>query len=266
MRRSSNDGTKRARTLEGAGALAVLSAGLAGCPSSALYATARTLAPGRHQHTIGVEGIAPVVVEPSSGAVGATFSPNVPTYQARVGLHERVELGVRVPNLSSLGADVKVALVRGRVDVAVMPSVQGAYFAVNVFGPATGAGSSGGFLYASAPVLVGVNASRRVSVVGHLGPALAYVGGTTTGMAGTASYVGVTNGAAFALRYGVGVNLRITDFVALHPEVSAFTAFGANGVASIITPVIGLQLGASPDFSDLEESGASQSPAPPPSP
>src|SRR5688572_21795548 len=85
---------------------------LVGCTSPNTYATARTLAPGDVTHTVAVEGIA------YHGSPGTGALPLLPTYVLRVGVIERVDVGVRVGNMTELGADVKVNFLRGPLDLA----------------------------------------------------------------------------------------------------------------------------------------------------
>src|SRR5688572_24428509 len=147
-----------------------LAAGLLGCPNPQTYGTPRTTPSGKIQHTVALEGFhaaAKSVTTTSTGPGGtpvvredtSTLTlPMMPTYQLRVGVADRVDIGARVTNLSALGGDVKWNFVKGEsVDLAVNPGVQVNYFAVN--------SASIFILYGHLPVLVGFNFGESATLV-----------------------------------------------------------------------------------------------------
>src|SRR5256885_7827676 len=84
-----------------------------GCTSPNTYQTARTLSPGDVTHTVAVEAIT------YNGPQGAGVLPIVPTYVFRVGVIDRVDIGARIGSLTEIGADVKVNMLRGNLDLAL---------------------------------------------------------------------------------------------------------------------------------------------------
>jgi len=97
-------------------------------------------------------------------------------------------------------------------------------------------------------LLLGINATRNFSLVLQAGPGVVAGGGGFTG----GSSGGSAGASSFALRYGLGFNIRISDFFAIHPEVGGQAFFGSGATGHWISGGIGFQLGASPDFSDLD--------------
>lgn len=207
----------------------VAAASLAGCPSPNVYGTARTLPAGTIQHTAAVETIG---VAPRTGS--GLFLPTAPTYQLRLGVTDRVDLGFRLGNLSTLGFDAKINLVRGAFDLAIDPGLQGMYLAF---------GSSGAALmYFNLPVILGFNLSENFSIIAT--PGVAYALGI-----GYTSSSSEYNSDGFAGRLGLGLNIRVSRSFALQPEVTALYFPGSEGV--IVSGGIGFSFGAQPDFSDV---------------
>src|SRR5690349_21254831 len=83
------------------GALATIAALCTGCPNPQTYGTPRTTPAGKIQHNLAAEGIG------ASSDAGSFTVPNVPTYTLRVGVADTVDIGARIANLTSIGADVK---------------------------------------------------------------------------------------------------------------------------------------------------------------
>lgn len=206
---------------------------LTGCPSPSIYGTARTVPRGQMQQSIAVEGIGAT----SSGA--SAFLPTLPTYQFRLGLADNVDLGLRVANLSSLGADVKINLLRGTFDLAVDPGIQGIY---------AGAGdSSVGLLWMHVPVILGFNLTQNFSLIATPGISYgAYFAGDSSVSGDRTTYS--TGG--FAGRFGVGFNLRVNNTFSVQPEVTAL--FNTTNESVLYTAGVGFQFGAHPDFSDVQ--------------
>ena len=218
---------------------------LTGCPNPNIYGTPRTIPKGEIQHTVAIEGIGAfggaTTSTNSSGTTSTSTSaylPSLPTYQLRYGVAERFDLGVRLGNLSLLGVDGKWNFVKGRVDLAVNPGVQGTYFAIG--------DSSAAILYGNLPLLVGINFTPRIAML--LSPGIGFaaaVGGTASGS--NAKYTG---GSGFLTRIGGGFNFKVSDTFAVQPEVTALWNPSSTGV--ILSTGVGLTFGSQPDTSDLK--------------
>src|SRR5262245_56696619 len=137
---------------------------LCGCPNPNTYTTARTLDPGKFQGYAAAEGIGFSFDNGKSGSEnisGSAVLPMAPSGGVPAGIIDNLEIGARVMNFSSLGADVKVGLVRGTFDLALDPGVQFYHYSIGLAGTNT----SVSVLYAHLPVLLGFNLSQRVSLV-----------------------------------------------------------------------------------------------------
>ena len=222
-------------------ALAVVALG--GCPSPAIYGTARTIPAGQLQHTIAVEAV-------GVAASGGFFYPTLPTYALRVGLGSRVDLGIRAGNLTSLGADLKLNLLRGFFDLSLDPGVQGSYVAA--FGSSSGSSASAslGILYLNFPLLFDFNFSPTVSLL--LSPGIGYaavVAGAYSSFSSSGSSTSVTATGVYG-RFGLGMNFRVSQGFALNPEVTVMRGFETVNSGIVILFGVGLQFGAMPDTSD----------------
>src|SRR5256885_809242 len=94
-----------------------------GCPNPNTYGTPRTVPSGKLSHTVALEGYNfSLVTTRLNQAPNGTLAPetkresntygHLPTYQMRIGLADRFDLGVRIANLSSLGFDVKYNFIK----------------------------------------------------------------------------------------------------------------------------------------------------------
>jgi hypothetical protein len=225
----------------------VMSAGgmlfLCGCPNPNTYGVPRTLDPGGVQFTVAPE-VYGINFKGTSidqnGNVTTTrqsaYLPTVPSVGLHIGIVDGFELGLRAPNLDSLGLDGKVQLVRGGVDLAVDPGVQVA----SLLGI--------GLFYLHLPVLIGVNLSEKVTLVATPGILYALASGTPDATSNTAQQ-GVSATQLFG-RLGLGVDVRVAKKVALHPELTFLKGFASND-AVIFVFGFGVNLGAMPNYSDL---------------
>lgn len=172
------------------------------------------------------------------------FAPMVPSFGVRIGLVDGIDIGLRLQNLDSIGADGKFRLVKGRFDLALDPGLQGYYVSINSTGL--------GVIYLHAPVLLGFNVSENVSII--LSPGVTF----SVASANVANGSGVTGAATatgFMGRLGLGFDFRVTSRFAIHPEVTVLKQFGdANGL--IYVGGVGFNIGAQPDYSDLAETAA----------
>jgi hypothetical protein len=241
-----------------AGVLVVFAVFVAGCPNPNTYGVPRTTPPGKVSHSLALEAfnVSAVTARSTGGRVqternSATF-PHLPSYLLRIGLDDRVDLGLRVANLSTLGADVKWNFIRtSAFDLAVDPGVQLAYYSLNAAGT-NASGSESIFLYnLHAPLLFGINAGD-VTFVPSAG---VMFGGTsqnvttTTDRDATDTAIGTQT---FYLRAGLGVNVRVSRGFALHPEVTVLRGF------TVIEPMfvtfgVGFNFGALPRYGDDRE-------------
>ena len=117
------------------GAIGVAAALCTGCPNPQVYGTPRTTPVGKVQHTVAAEGFNFGIKYPAvKAADGSTIRPertdsatlpNLPTYQLRVGVLDTLDVGVRIANLSSVGADVKWNFIKGDVFDMGVPDASG---------------------------------------------------------------------------------------------------------------------------------------------
>jgi hypothetical protein len=258
------------------GACAAGAALLPGCPNPNLYTVPRTLDPGQIQVQVAPEvvGLSVNYNDPTTTGTGTgttttttqkNFSlafPLTPTVGLRAGLADGIELGVRAPNLDSIAGDLKLRLVKGTIDVAVDPGLQTLpiFFSVK---DSNGNETSVYVVYFHVPVLVGINLSKSTSIV--LSPGFVYsltsVGVNTSGSAFSAiAGVGGVLG-----RFGGGLNIRVSKKFSIQPEVNFMRAFDDTSALFWVAG-LGFNLGAQPDYSDLDTDGTSAPPAAPAAP
>jgi hypothetical protein len=116
----------------------------------------RTLAPGDVAHHLSIDvgrhAVARGCDDGDSRCREDLALVPIPSYEARIGLANRLELGVGLAGDSSAQSDLKVQLVRTpRLDLAVAPTVGGALNLPLRYGSEAGRG-----LFAAVPVLVGI--------------------------------------------------------------------------------------------------------------
>jgi hypothetical protein len=141
-----------------------------------------------------------------------------------------------------VAADVKIRLLKGQLDLAVDPGLQGFYFSAG--------DASLGVLYLHVPLLVGLNLSKAVSLVAS--PGFAYAIATTTlddGNGNNTQQVAGTSG--IMGRLGLGVNVRLSKKFSIQPELTFMKAF-QNTDALMYVFGLGFNIGAQPDYSDLD--------------
>lgn len=230
-------------------ALGLACAALLGCPNPNSYGTPRTLDPGKVQHTVSVEVFH---MRAKDNSFSPYTLPTLPSYQLRLGAAERVDVGFRVPNMSSVGADVKWNFLRGDIDMAVMPGVQGVIL------------GKGGVVYAHGGVPIGFNFSPATTLV--VTPGLSYGFGFGTPTSGRDTAIGATGA---ALRGSLGLAVRTgrpgKPGFTFFPEVTVLRQLHDSEVLTII-PGIGFQFGAQPDYDDQIDPEDRPAPPPPPRP
>jgi len=251
--------------------LAATSAGLVfllgGCPNPNTYTTPRTLDPGQVQwqvapEVIGVDYSARYGSTDASGNLIKTkvssVWPMFPTFGARIGVAEGLEIGLRAPNLEPVAGDAKIRLLKGPVDVALDPGLQLYYGSAN--------GNGFAVVYLHAPVLLGINLSENVSLV--LSPGLVYADTTASGASGVVptGVVGSSTAEGFMARLGAGFDFRVSRSLAIHPEVTLVRQFTGSQDLLLGIGGIGFNFGAQPDYSDLARASPPAAPLPPASP
>ena len=202
---------------------------LVGCPNPQTYGTPRTTPAGKIQHTVAIEGLHASATQtlpatpatpttPASAEREETSSvtiPMLPTYQLRVGVADRVDIGARITNISALGADVKWNFLKSQnVDLAVAPNIQVNYFSAN--------GATIFILHGHLPLLFGYNFNESSTLVLAGGLSTAYASGSATGDAGTRT---VASGGNIGARAGLGLQFRVSKKFALHPEITGIKFF-----------------------------------------
>lgn len=232
----------------------VMASGLAatGCPNANTYGTARTTPKGEISHSISAEGFGAQVEYARVDSNGQTqedeadvFVPLPPSYHLRVGASDSVDLGFHVYNMSSLGFDGKVNVLKGRVDLALDPGVQWYRYS---FGSGNDERTSVNVVYLHGPLLIDFNVNETLSFVVTPGVEYAYVSSDVDGDGELDVAVGSEG--VFA-RFGLGIDLRASKKFALHPEVTVFRNF-RDETALLYMAGIGFNFGALPSFADVE--------------
>ena len=221
----------------GLGLLSAAALALLGCPNANTYGTPRTVDPGDAQHTVSLEAVH------LRGTTGSTETnvtlPTLPSYQVRFGVADRVDVGVRVPNLSTLGADMKWNFLRGDVDMAVQPGVQGLLL------------GKLGVIYLHGGLPVGFNFSSTTTFVVTPGLSYAFAFGPNPadGQDGVVGGGGALARLSLAMAFRIGGKPGKPPKLTLVPEVTAMRALFATE-ALFVVPGLGFQFGGSPDYTD----------------
>ncbi|HEY8091468.1 MAG TPA: hypothetical protein VIF09_26570 [Polyangiaceae bacterium] len=221
---------------------------LCGCPNPNTYGTPRTLDPGKIEVQISGEGFA-------ANANGASAAaPTLPTAGIRYGVADGFDFGARVTNMSGLGIDGKIRLLKGTVDLALDPGVQAFYYAISASssaGTTSGSSSESIFIsYLHLPLLVGINFSQAASLVLTPGVFGALASGTVTSSSGASSSQSIFSGTGFGGRFGLGINIRTSKAVSLQPEVTAMHEFNDSNVWIYVFG-FGVNFVNGPDYSDI---------------
>ena len=111
------------------------------------------------------------------------------------------------------------------------------------------------------PLLVGVNLSRKVSLVFTPGITWGFVSGGKVLLRSGDGQVGTSTSAIW--RLGLGANFRIMPGFALHPEITVLRGLGAVGEI-IYVAGLGLNFGAMPNYDDVGGGPPSAAPVSPP--
>jgi hypothetical protein len=223
------------------GALGALAALCTGCPNPNTYGTPRTTPVGRVQHTIAAEGIGLSWDQPVTTSNGTTTNttevsenatlPNFPSYQLRIGVAEELDVGVKLLNMSSIGADVKWNFIKSdSFDMAVVPGFQVFHFSVNDNGYTQ--------FYGNLPLLFGINVGDSVTFVPSAGVTYS-LGSATVDTDSDSSSNAYSNGGIW-LRGGIGFNFRISPKFAMHPEITFLKNLPSDNEVDTLLYVFGL--------------------------
>lgn len=234
------------------GAIGVAAALCTGCPNPQIYGTPRTTPVGKIQHTFAAEGFGYSIKYPSQTVGGVTTTPasdsgtlpNLPTYQLRVGVADTVDIGVRVANMTSLGADVKWNFIKGDTfDMAAVPGFQ--VFHIS----SSGGGSTAGYtqFYANLPLVFGINVSEAVTVVPTLG---ATYGLNSASVVSSDSSSAAASTDGLLLRAGLGFNFRISPKFAMQPEITMLKFLNKSTDPGVLLYLfgVGFNFGALPEY------------------
>jgi hypothetical protein len=222
------------------GAIGVSAALCTGCPNPNTYGTPRTTPAGRVQHTIAAEGFGAswdekVRVPNADGSTSETevsesaTLPNFPSYQIRIGVADEVDVGVKVLNMSSIGADVKWNFIKSDTfDMAAVPGFQVFHFSVNDNGYTQ--------FYGNLPLLFGINVGDSVTLVPSAGVTYAFGSATVDSDSNSAAY----SSGGLWLRGGIGFNFRISPKFAMHPEITFLKNIPDDNDVSALLYIFGL--------------------------
>ena len=229
---------------------------LFGCPNPNTYTTPRTIGSGHFQGSAAAEAWGFYIPTTSAYYTPQERSgiyPTPPTLSLRLGLGDSWEIGARVGNMTSLGGDIKWNFLKSSgIDLAIDPAFQ-----LYQLSTSDGSGTNQTFTYLHVPLLVGVNLSRKVSLV--------FTPGATWGFTSAGMFrftngpnQGTTTGAI--ARFGVGADFRIMPNFALHPEITLLRGLGGENTIDYIAG-LGFVFGAMPNYDDV---GGGPLPAAPP--
>jgi hypothetical protein len=186
------------------------------CANPNLYAVPRTVEKNRLEFVV-----APEVTGFGGSLPGASgfdrLVPALPTVGVRYGLSEHVDIGGRLSNLLTTSGDIKWNPIRSSaLDLAIAPGIQ----FYQVFGVGDSdvedpTDESLPVVIAHLPLLAGINLSRSVIVVPTVGISYAFAKQAPPS-ASDIEQSQVIRGAF--LRAGLGMELRLIEHLALHPE------------------------------------------------
>ncbi|HYP91074.1 MAG TPA: hypothetical protein VEQ59_23070, partial [Polyangiaceae bacterium] len=205
-----------------------------GCPNPNTYGTPRTTPVGKISHTLAAEGVRYSVDDTKNGGVkGDATIPTLPTYQIRVGLLDTLDIGARLSNLSSFGADLKWNFIKSDVfDMAIDPGFQ----VFHIGSSSNGVSESFTEIYGHAPLILGINVADSVSIVPTVGVTYGLSSATVSG--DDASAAASIDGLMF--RGGLGFNFRISPKFAMQPEVTYLKWLNKSADPDISWVVFGL--------------------------
>ncbi len=222
-----------------------------GCPNPNTYGTPRTTPVGRVQHTLAAEGFGATFEQKVSDGMGGTRTrsgggtvPNLPSYQLRIGVADTVDIGVKVLNMSSLGADVKWNFIKGDTfDMAAVPGFQVFHASSDSVGYTQ--------FYGNLPLLFGINVSDSVTIVPSAGVTYSLGSGAADDNDDTSA--AFSDGGLW-VRGGLGFNFRISPKFAMHPEITFLKNMPGDNEVDALLYIFGLgfNFGALPVYGSPE--------------
>jgi hypothetical protein len=232
-------------------ALGAVAALCTGCPNPNTYGTPRTTPVGKISHTLAAEGFRYSVDNTKNGgAEGTGTLPNAPTYQLRVGVLDTLDIGARLSNFSSFGADVKWNFIKSDVfDMAIDPGFQ----VFHIGASSGGETSSFTQLYGHLPLIFGINVADSVTIVPTAGVTYGNSSATVTN-GNDSSDAASIDGLMF--RGGLGFNFRISPKFAMQPEVTYLKYLNKDTDPAISWVIFGLGF----NFGNLPHYGSAAPP------
>jgi hypothetical protein len=231
---------------------------LSGCPNPNAYTVPRTLDPGDVQILFAAEAYGFTDKVTTSSTTGTSTSrvsgatPLFPTIGIRYGLIEGLDVGARIENFETLAGDLKIRLMRGRFDVAVDPGLQAL---VQVATRPDGSTRNSGLFYLHTPLLLGWNVNDETTIVAS--PGLAYSIATAPFTTGNSTEHAGAQTEVLA-RLGLGIDVRTSDTVSIHPEVTCMRGFTSQE-SFLCVAGLGLNVGAQPNYDDMSLTPPGQS-------
>jgi hypothetical protein len=219
-----------------------------GCPNPNTYGTPRTVPAGHISHSIAVEAI-------GAHAGGASVDlPTAPTYTMRIGAAENLDVGLRVANLTTLGADLKWNFLKGPFDMAIAPGAQFFYYSTGTSSGSNSASASISGTYLHLPLLLGINLTENVTLVPTVGIMYGAVGGSSSVSSGDGSNdsVKASSNTGVIGRFGFGADFRVSAKFALHPEITIMKGFRERAEGVVYLAGLGFNFGTLPDYSDVK--------------
>lgn len=210
---------------------------LAGCPASQTWTTARTVAPGRLEHTLGVDFVGVTIEDRDVAGETAIDDPGlvgIPFlgYVLRAGLTPGFDAGLKLSATGAFALDGKVQLLRGRtLALALDPGVL-APFRFD-------------YLYLNLPILLSVEVGNGFTVTLYPKSSWVIVLDEDTDNAIDGLLVGG----------GMHVRIRILRGFAVTPAVEVLVlAWGEDRTATVIDFGLGFSFGAlAEDEDDRQE-------------
>lgn len=209
-----------------------------GCANPLGYTTPRTVPPGQ------VVQIASIEAYDFRTGDSSLLVPSAPSYQLRLGVVERVDVGFRLSNFSGLGLDLKYNFHQSELfDVALDPSVQRLGIVALVFwGDAELRDEPPADAFAfDLPLLAGINLKPELSLVLRAG--FLYI---TDARDSEEDYDWLPDDSPWRLVHaGAGLDVRLTPRFAVHPAVSMLVD-ATNGELRGVVGGIGFAFGSLP--------------------
>lgn len=217
-----------------------------GCVNPNLYTVPRTVPKNELQVVV-----APEVTGFGGSQPGASdfdrLVPALPTVGVRYGLSDKVDIGGRLSNVLTTSGDIKWNPLRSPAfDLSIAPGVQ--FYQVQGIGNEDvddAADASRTVFIAHLPLLLGLNLSRSVVLVPTVGISYALAKEAPVS-ASDIEQSQVVRGAF--LRAGLGIDLRLIEHVALHPEFTVMRGISEMDGYMLYMGGIGFVIGNLPEY------------------